>query len=108
MDNLFIVNDDTIREKESAVGSLQKRLQDIDKKLRPMLDERDEVKTNYGEDRWVQNPRPRNDYAARRRAWEQEEKEIKEALDRIVSLSMRQVTLPAHLQGRSRTSRRPR
>jgi len=88
LENLSITKEDTEREKAKAIEFLARRLDTLQKKLNPMLRERDEVKRNFGEQSWKNNPDPKFDYAEKRREWEEEVKLIELTIETLVELKL--------------------
>jgi hypothetical protein len=67
--------------------SVGRRMQAIQRKLRPQWKSRDEVKQTWGEERWASNPRPKLDYARMRERDEQELRVLREAEGIMASLN---------------------
>lgn len=85
---LNILSDDTKRGRDKAVHLLETELIKIERKLSPLLQDRDAVKTRMGEDRWTNNPEPKQTYAERRKQMEEDAKLLK-----IAILTLNQLTL---------------
>ena len=67
--------------------SVGRRMQAIQRKLRPQWKSRDEVKQTWGEERWASNPQPKLDYARMRERDEQELRVLREAEGIMASLN---------------------
>jgi hypothetical protein len=50
------------------------------RKLQPQWQDRDSVKNVIGEERWKNNPEPKNNYAEKRRALEEETRDVTDAM----------------------------
>jgi hypothetical protein len=86
IDNFKNVQEDTEKKKDIAVSYLERRLDVLQKKLNPMLRERDEVKSQVGERRWKENPDPKFDYAEKRKEWEEELAEVTKTIQTLEEL----------------------
>jgi hypothetical protein len=53
------------------------------RELEPQWESRDEVKQRYGEDRWKNNPRPKQDYARLRIEYEQRLRAVQQAMEAL-------------------------
>ena len=76
---LHILIQDTERQKDQALAQLHKRIQYINSKLNPLLQDRNVVKASMGDDKWVNNPEPKQTYAEKRKQWEEDLKHLTEA-----------------------------
>jgi hypothetical protein len=74
------------QEKDRFQQAAERQATYLTKKLEPQWATRDEVKTRMGDDKWRNNPRPKHDYAAQRRALEQELRDIQPALEKLGAL----------------------
>lgn len=82
----------TKKKKDDAIQALKKTAEYLQKKLNPMLRDRNEVKHNIGEKKWKNNPHPKGDYAEKRRALEEEIALIQQTVEILSSL---QFTMPS-------------
>lgn len=73
-------------EKNRFQHAVERQATYLTKKLEPQWATRDEVKTRMGDDKWRNNPHPKQDYAAQRRALEQELRDIQPALEKLGAL----------------------
>jgi hypothetical protein len=71
------------QEKDEFQQAAERQATYLTKKLEPQWATRDEVKTRMGDDKWRNNHRPKHDYAAQRRALEQELWDIQPALEKL-------------------------
>lgn len=90
IDNFKSVQEHTEEEKDKAMSILERRLDTLQKKLNPMLRERDEVKSQVGERKWKENPDPKFDYAEKRKEWEEELAEIMKTIQTLEDLKFMQ------------------
>jgi hypothetical protein len=74
------------QEKDRFQQAAEKQAASLTNKLEPQWAGRDEVKSKMGDDKWRNNPRPKNDYAATRRALEQELRDLQPALEKLGAL----------------------
>lgn len=81
-----ILLNDTDRHKAQSLQYLKRRLIYASEKLNPMIQERNQVKRRIGEVRWTSNPAPKFDYAERRLKWEQDVRNISEAINILEGL----------------------
>ena len=58
-------------EKDKVLLSLTKKLDKINKKLQPLLEDRDKIKARLGPEIWDDNPKRKEDYALKRRRLEE-------------------------------------
>lgn len=72
-----IAAENGIRKKEEFEREAHNRQRQLERKLNPQWQDRDEAKQRMGNDAWVSNPNPKGDYAKRRAA---DEKELRELL----------------------------
>ncbi len=84
-DSFRVLAEDTDREKKKSLDLLDKKKQVIMGKLDPMLAQRDAVKQSWGK-RWTQNPHPKMDYAEKRKQWEQQLRDVNNAITIIAPL----------------------
>ena len=84
---LELVKEHTESERDRAIETMRRRLESIDRQLNPMQQDRDEVRSSIGEEQWTNNPRPKHDYARRRRPLEEERRALAEALEILDALS---------------------
>lgn len=78
---------DTEREKQKSLVGLQKSLDAVNKKLAPMLEDRDSAKARFGEDKWTSNPAPKQTFVERRRGLEKEHRDITAAMEQLQQLN---------------------
>lgn len=84
---LRILIEDTLRERNRAVSFLTNRVNALMAKLDPLLRDRNAVKAKIGNENWKSNPNPKQTYAERRKAWEQELEvicRVKDTIERLV------------------------
>ena len=84
--NIEILRLDTTDAYETALRRLESRLQTVQNKLAPMLQERDKVRTSIGEARWTENGQPKNDFVGRRKTLEAERRSLSNALGILYGL----------------------
>jgi hypothetical protein len=84
--NIEILRLDTTDAYETALRRLESRLQKVQKKLTPMMQERDKVRTIIGEARWTENRQPKNDFVGRRKTLEAERRSLSNALGILYGL----------------------
>jgi hypothetical protein len=89
---LQIVRDDTQTSKYKAEQKVKNRIQFNRKKLEPLLRDRDEVKNRLGPERWYNNPHRKNDYAEKRKQWEMDLRELEQAEEIMIALTLFQYT----------------
>jgi hypothetical protein len=83
---LQLLIQDTERQKELALAQLYKRIQFVNAKLNPMLRDRNSVKVSMGEEKWNNNPEPKQTYAEKRKQWEEDLASLTEATLVVESL----------------------
>ena len=66
----------------------ERRAANLRRRLEPQWADRDEVRDRIGQERWENNPRPRNDYARRRRDNERELRELERAQEVLRELDV--------------------
>jgi hypothetical protein len=76
---------DEYRKFRKAAGQQAERLR---RKLEPQWTSRDEVRSKMGEERWNNNPRPKHDYAALRKADEAELRDIEAAIQQLDAMAV--------------------
>ena len=90
--SLNLLRDHTEDEKKKALRRLASRREFLTAKLAPVLRDRDDAKRTMavakGEDFWTNNPEPKQTYAEKRRAWEEELKLVEEAMMAIGNLRL--------------------
>lgn len=97
MDVLDIVLHDTEREKVEALKRMENRLRNIQRKLDPLLQDRDMAKGRIGEYKWTHNEAPQMTYAERRADMERELKELENAIPILMNLAFHR-SVPSTLQ----------
>ena len=78
--NIEILRTDTVNAYQTALRRIESRLETVQNKLAPMLQDRDIVRANIGEVRWIENRQPKNDFANRRKKLESERRILSNAL----------------------------
>lgn len=86
-DALHILIEDTERERENALVQISKKLEFIERKLNPMIRDRNEVKISMGEEKWTNNPEPKQTYAMKRKQWEEDKKLLIAAMEVVQQLN---------------------
>jgi hypothetical protein len=86
MQGVEILVHDTEVHKKKALDSLRQSLSFVERKLNPMLKDRDGAKASMGGEKWANNPAPRNDHADRRVQWEESKRVIDVAIQCIDQL----------------------
>ena len=87
-EKLDLVKGHTEAQRDRAIGIMERRLENIDRQLNPLRQDRDQVRGSLGEDRWNNNPNARHDYARRRAPFEEERRALVQALEIIGNLSL--------------------
>lgn len=72
--------------REKMLGLCHQEQNWLLRKLEPQWESRDEVKQRIGEERWKNNPRPKMDYAAQRREFEQRLRVVRQAMEALEAL----------------------
>lgn len=86
LDELLIVEENSERERSSALDRMYSQQERLSAKLAPMLEERDFTKVKIGIDKWTNNPAPKLTFAERRRLLELELSEVSIAVNIVESL----------------------
>lgn len=86
VDGVSVLIEDTIREKDNAIGRLYQRQEFLHRKLNPQLEERNVVREKIGEEKWKNNLAPKMTYAERRKLTEQELRDVSMAITTIEPL----------------------
>jgi hypothetical protein len=87
-EKIGLVKDHTQQERDRALETMQRRLEAIDRRLNPMRQDRDEVRGSMGNERWINNPRPKNDYSQKRFPLEEERRALVQAMEILQGLSL--------------------
>lgn len=72
-----------VRRNDRFTELAQREMNKLERILQPQWESRDEVKSRIGCDRWTNNPRPKNNYAAIRKENEQELRQLQKAMESL-------------------------
>jgi hypothetical protein len=83
-ENISMVSDKCLKKIANYEKNAENRKKYLIAKLNPEWKERDRMKFEViGEEKWTSNPLPKQDYAERRRLWEEELRDINETLEEL-------------------------
>jgi len=82
------INNSLTREPDLYLNKAQKQEAWLLRKLEPQWQARDQAKQKMGPDRWANNPRPKNNFAAVRKQHEQELQQVQHALQYLRNMNV--------------------
>jgi hypothetical protein len=87
-ENLNLTRDHIEREKDKVLNRFETQLEVVNRKLNPLLRDRDAIKSKIGEEKWKNNPNPKMDFVARRAELEMAKRSLEQAIERLSTLEL--------------------
>jgi len=98
--NYGVVRDHVEREKARGCEKAVRRAEELRRMLAPAWQDRDDAKRSMGEERWTNNPNPKNEESSRRRPLEMELRAIEKLIAKMPTYTVGgQVRVEAEPEG---------